>query len=165
MARQAQSGTSAITLSASAVTPPAVSGSGSEEGAELTKAEYERLANLRYALRRFSRQTELEVRKVGLTPQQYFLLLTIKGFPGREQASITELAERLQVRHNAVIGLVNRAEENDLVRREHDQDAADRRLVYVRLSARGEDVLLVLASALRAERERVRQAAEALAHE
>ena len=49
--------------------------------ARLTKSEYERLANLRYVLRRFARLTELEARKVGLTPQQYQLLLAIKGFP------------------------------------------------------------------------------------
>ena len=101
--------------------------SNSAPGGQLTKAEYERLANLRYVLRRFARLTELEGRKVGLTPQQYQLLLAIKGFPGRDWVSITELAERLQIRHNAVIGLVNRAAQHNLVRRDHDPEHPDRR--------------------------------------
>jgi DNA-binding MarR family transcriptional regulator len=125
----------------------------------LTKAEYERLANLRYVLRRFARQTELEARKVNLTPQQYQLLLAIKGYPGRDWVSITELAERLQIRHNAVIGLVNRAVQRNLVRREHDPDHSDRRIVKVSLTPEAEMCLRQLATALRSERQRVRIAA------
>jgi DNA-binding MarR family transcriptional regulator len=125
----------------------------------LTKAEYERLANLRYVLRRFARQTELEARKVNLTPQQYQLLLAIKGFPGRDWVSITELAERLQIRHNAVIGLVNRAVQRNLVRREHDPEHPDRRIVKVSLTPEAETCLRQLATALRSERQRVRIAA------
>lgn len=125
----------------------------------LTKAEYERLANLRYVLRRFARQTELEARKVNLTPQQYQLLLAIKGFPGRDWVSITELAERLQIRHNAVIGLVNRAVQRNLVRREHDPEHPDRRIVKVSLTTEAEGCLRKLATALRSERQRVRLAA------
>jgi len=131
-------------------------------GPTLAKAEFERLAELRYALRQFSRQTELEARRVGLTPQQYFLLLAIKGFPGRDVVNITELAERLQIRHNAVIGLINRAEERDLVRREQDQEGDDRRIVLVRLTDQGEKALQQLATALRSERQRVRASLAAL---
>ncbi|HEU4784132.1 MAG TPA: MarR family transcriptional regulator [Ktedonobacterales bacterium] len=125
----------------------------------LTKAEYERLANLRYVLRRFARLTELEARKVNLTPQQYQLLLAIKGFPGRDWVSITELAERLQIRHNAVIGLVSRAVQRGLVHREHDPEHPDRRIVKVSLTAEAENCLRKLAAALRSERQRVRVAA------
>lgn len=125
----------------------------------LTKAEYERLANLRYVLRRFARLTELEGRKVGLTPQQYQLLLAIKGFPGRDWVSITELAERLQIRHNAVIGLVNRAAQRNLVRRDHDPEHPDRRIVKVSLTPEAESLLRKLTAALRSERQRVRIAA------
>ena len=125
----------------------------------LTKAEYERLANLRYVLRRFARLTELEARKVNLTPQQYQLLLAIKGFPGRDWVSITELAERLQIRHNAVIGLVSRAVQRGLVSREHDPEHPDRRIVKVSLTTEAENCLRKLAAALRSERQRVRLAA------
>jgi DNA-binding MarR family transcriptional regulator len=127
--------------------------------ARLTKSEYERLANLRYVLRRFARLTELEARKVGLTPQQYQLLLAIKGFPGRDWVSITELAERLQIRHNAVIGLVNRAVQRNLVRRDHDPEHPDHRIVKVSLTPEAETCLRKLATALRSERQRVRIAA------
>ena len=126
---------------------------------QLTKAEYERLANLRYVLRRFARLTELEGRKVGLTPQQYQLLLAIKGFPGRDWVSITELAERLQIRHNAVIGLVNRAAQHNLLRRDHDPEHPDRRIVKVSLTPEAEALLRKLTAALRSERQRVRIAA------
>jgi len=128
----------------------------------LLKEDYERLAHFRYALRVFSRQTELAARDVGLTPQQYFLLLAIKGFPGRETANITELAERLQIRHNAVIGLVNRAVERGLVEREQDPHSDDRRVVRVHLTAHGAKALAALAAGLRAERHDVLLALQSL---
>lgn len=128
----------------------------------LSKSEIEGVAALRYALRRFSRKTEVEARRIGLTPQQYFLLLAIKGFPGRETANITELAERLQVRHNAVIGLVNRAEERGLVKRIPSGPGEDRRVVQVRLTPEGEETIQLLANVLREERIRVAAAAKAM---
>jgi len=131
-----------------------------DRGPALTKTDYERLANFRYALRRLARQTELEARDVGLSPQQYLLLLNIQGFPGRTWANITELAERLQVRHNAVIGLVNRAEERGLVTRQQDPEANDRRVVQIHLTATGETLLHRMARALHDERELVRKAIE-----
>jgi DNA-binding MarR family transcriptional regulator len=72
----------------------------------------------------------------GLTPQQHQALLAIKGFPGREFVSVGELAERLQVRHNSAVGLVDRLARQRLVRRL--PSAADRRRVEVRLSRQGE---------------------------
>jgi DNA-binding MarR family transcriptional regulator len=139
------------------------SGSGATSAsAELTQREFEQLATFRHALRRFARHTELEARRVGLTPQQYQLMLAIKGFPGRDWANISELAERLQIRHNAVIGLVNRAEEHGLVRRQQDTERGDRRVVQIHLTQEGERALGALASALHDERIRVRATLEAL---
>jgi DNA-binding MarR family transcriptional regulator len=129
---------------------------------ELTKAEYEQLAEFRHSIRQLGRQTELEVRALGMTPQQYQVLLAIKGMPGREWANISEIAERLQIRHNAVIGLVNRAEARGLVRRGQDGDQRDRRIVQVRLTQGGEHLLTLLAAALRQERLHVRTALESL---
>lgn len=131
----------------------------------LTKAEYERVADFRYSVRRLLRQTELEAAKVGITPQHYQLMLAVKGFPGREWASITELAERLQIRHNAVIGLVNRAEARGLLERRHGQEATDRRIVQIHLTHRGEAVLQALTDALRSERQGVAEAMGHLAHD
>jgi DNA-binding MarR family transcriptional regulator len=129
---------------------------------DMTKEEYVRLADFRAALRQLARQTELEVRTVGLTPQQYQLLLAIKGMPRRDWLNISELAERLQIRHNAVIGLVNRAEARGLVRRIQDADHADRRVVQVHLTQEGERQMTTLAMALHEERLRVRATMEAL---
>ncbi|HEX9038962.1 MAG TPA: MarR family transcriptional regulator [Ktedonobacterales bacterium] len=142
----------------------AVAQSGDQDSAQaaLSKLEFERLAALRHALRQFSRQTEIEARRIGLTPQQYMLLLAVKGFPGRETATITELAEQLQIRHNAVIGLVNRAEDRGLVAREPGAPGEDRRIVRVRLTAGGEAALQRLAFALRDERQRMALAVTAL---
>ncbi|HST87553.1 MAG TPA: MarR family transcriptional regulator [Ktedonobacterales bacterium] len=127
---------------------------------ELTKAEYEQLAEFRHSIRELARQTELEVRALGMTPQQYQVLLAIKGMPGREWASISEIAERLQIRHNAVIGLVNRAVARGLLRRGQDGDQRDRRVVQVHLTHSGEHLLTLLAAALRQERLHVRTALE-----
>jgi DNA-binding MarR family transcriptional regulator len=97
------------------------------------------LAQFRYRLRRFLRFSEQAARAAGVTPQQHQLMLGVAGFTGRGWATISELAECLQERHNAVVTLVNRAVEAGLVRkRKHD---ADRRVVRVELTARGQHVL------------------------
>lgn len=72
------------------------------------KSDYEALAAFRYALRQFLRFSEDAAATEGLSPQQHQALLAIKGFPGRDSVTIGELAEKLQVRHNSAIGLVDR---------------------------------------------------------
>lgn len=115
----------------------------------ISKAEYEAIANFRYAIRRFLRFGEQAARKEGITPQQHQLLLAIKGFPGREQATVSELAERLQMRQHSMVGLIDRTESQGLVRRE--QGVVDRRQVFVLLTAEGEDRLRRLADLHRRE--------------
>jgi DNA-binding MarR family transcriptional regulator len=100
------------------------------------------LAQFRYALRKFLRFSEDAARRCKVTPQQHQLMLGIEGFTGRESASVRELAEFLQERHHSVVGLVERAVQSGLVRR--SQDADDRRVVNVTLSARGKKTLLRL---------------------
>ena len=39
------------------------------------------------------------MRRHGVTPQHYQLMLALKGFPGREWATVRELADQLQLRH------------------------------------------------------------------
>lgn len=107
--------------------------------APLTKAEFEALARFRFGIRRYLRVSEEMVRARGLTPRQYQLLLALKGFPGREWATVQELADVFQLRHHTVVELVNRAQRQALVRREpHPTDA---RAVRVVLTADGELVL------------------------
>jgi DNA-binding MarR family transcriptional regulator len=101
------------------------------------------LAWFRYNLRRFLRFSERATREHGLTPQQYLLLLGIAGYTGRGWATISELAEFFQERHNAVVGLVQRACRKGLVHK--DQRGRDRRFVRVRLTRQGAAALNNLA--------------------
>ncbi|HZQ37075.1 MAG TPA: MarR family transcriptional regulator [Dehalococcoidia bacterium] len=123
------------------------------DAGEFSKADYEALARFRYGLRLYFRFSERAVRLVGLTPQQYQLMLAIKGFPGREWGTVTELAERLQSSHNSVVGLIDRTEANGMVeRRPH---ATDRRAVAVYLTAKGDETLAKLVGTHREELERL----------
>jgi hypothetical protein len=61
---------------------------------ELTTAEYRALAELRYRIRHFLREGDFVARAAGLEPQQYLLLLAIRGLPEDEEATVRTLAER-----------------------------------------------------------------------
>ncbi len=114
-----------------------------------SKTEYETLAEFRYALRCFLRFSEDAAQAVGLTLQQHQALLFIIGHHGREQITIGELAERLQIRHHSAVGLVNRLEEQELVRRM--PNAQDRRQVFITLTQKGIRMLENLAEKHREE--------------
>jgi DNA-binding MarR family transcriptional regulator len=126
-------------------------GESETSGASLTldKSVFEALAAFRYVLRRFLRFSEENARAAGLTPQQYQVLLAIKGQPGREWATVGELAKALQVTHHAAVGLVDRCASAGLARRAPDPD--DRRHVRVSLTARGDAVLSALVDRNRRE--------------
>lgn len=109
----------------------------------LSKDDYEQLADFRYQLRRFLRFSEEVAQEHGITPLQYLLLLQVKGYPGREWATIAELAERLQAHHHGVVALVSRCEKAALVARRPCRD--DRRCVEVVLKEKGEQLLQRLA--------------------
>jgi DNA-binding MarR family transcriptional regulator len=109
----------------------------------MTSRQYKALADFRYELRRFLRYSEQVTRKEGLTPLQYQLMLQLKGYPGREHASIGELAERLQAKHHGVVALVTRCEKAGLVARR--VGVHDRRTVVVELTPKGERSLEALA--------------------
>jgi len=129
-----------------------------EDGSEpMTKRDFEELARFRFAIRRYLRFSEEAVREHGLTPQHYQLLLALKGFPGREWASVGELAERLQLRHHSTVELVNRAQDTGLVRRDSAPD--DGRTVRVLLTAAGQQMLARLSPL---HRDQMRRMADAL---
>jgi len=107
------------------------------------RVDYETLADLRYHIRRFLRVREEAARAAGVEPQQYVLLLQVKGFEGRRLATIGALTERLQIRHHATVQLVDRLAQRGMVRRRRAE--LDRRGVVVELTARGEAVLRKLA--------------------
>ncbi len=103
------------------------------------KDDYERISHFRYRLRHFLRISERLCKDQGLTPLQYQLLLHIKGFRGRDWATIGELAERLQAHHHGVVALIDRCEKLGLVAR--GPGRSDRRVVEVSLSPKGEELL------------------------
>lgn len=114
-----------------------------------SKDDYQTLADFRYALRSYLRFSEEAAEAVGLTLQQHQALLFIIGYPGREQVTVGELAERLQVRHHSAVGLVDRLEEQGLVHRMHNH--GDRRQVFIELTDKGMAVLNNLAGTHREE--------------
>jgi DNA-binding MarR family transcriptional regulator len=109
----------------------------------MSEVNFETLARFRYQLRRFLRFSEEVTRLNGVTPLQYQLMLQIKGFPGREWATVAELAERLQAKHHGVVALISRCEEAGLVRRNVGRD--DQRRVEIQLTQAGERRLNQLA--------------------
>jgi DNA-binding MarR family transcriptional regulator len=106
---------------------------------EITVQEYRTLAELRFRIRDFLRQGDSVARAAGLEPQQYVLLLTIRGLPPGEEATIRILAERLALKHHSTVELVDRLESHGYVRRSRDRE--DRRRVLVSLLPKGERLL------------------------
>jgi DNA-binding MarR family transcriptional regulator len=115
----------------------------------MSKADFEALARFRYQLRRFLRFSEELTRRTGITPLQYQLMLQIKGFPGREWATVVELAERLQAKHHGVVALISRCELAGLVARKESR--SDMRRVEVELTKKGQRCVEKLARLHRAE--------------
>ena len=111
--------------------------------------QYRALADFRYELRRFLRYSEQVTRRHGVTPLQYQLLLQVKGYPGREHATVGELAERLQAKHHGAVALISRCEEAGLVTRRSSEE--DRRAVLVDLTPKGERLIERLAQLHRNE--------------
>ena len=109
----------------------------------MTAAEFRALAEFRYRIRIYLNGGEVAARKAGLEPQQYLLMLALRGLPIGHDPSIRELAERLQLRHHSVVELVDRLERRQFLRRERSR--TDRRQVFVHLTPRGEKILTRLA--------------------
>jgi len=115
----------------------------------LDKRDFETLADFRYQIRKFVRFSEQLALRHGLQPQQYLLLLQVKGYPGREWATVGELAERLQAQHHGVVALISRCEKLGLVERRRSTE--DQRRIEIRVRAKGEKLLNKLARLHRAE--------------
>jgi DNA-binding MarR family transcriptional regulator len=115
----------------------------------LSKADYESLAEFRYELRRYLGFSEAAAQANGVTPQQYQGMLAIEGYPGRNWATMGELAEKMCIAHHSAVGLVDRMELLKLVRR--DVVAEDKRRVRVSLTPKGLRLLEKLYRIHRAE--------------
>lgn len=108
-------------------------------GETLSMEDYRVLSEFRHQIRRFLSFSTQEAREYGLEPRQHQLLLVVKGLPTDREPTIGELAERMQIRHNTAVELVDRLEDRCLVKRRRGK--ADRRKVYVDLTDEGEAVL------------------------
>lgn len=105
----------------------------------ISTAEYQALAELRYRIRTFVREGDEVATAAGLEPQQYLLLLMIRGIPEGREATVRTLAERLALKHHSVVELIDRMETHGYVRRCRSRE--DRRSVLVSLLPRGEKML------------------------
>ncbi|MDQ1480161.1 MAG: hypothetical protein QOI44_1022 [Actinomycetota bacterium] len=120
----------------------------------LSDADYEGLLAFRDQLRRFLHWSEQQSLEHGVTPAHYQLLLAIRGHPDGAP-TIGEAAEHLLLRHNSVVGLIDRAVASGLV--ERYPDPRSQRVVRLRLTALGARKLRVLAALHLAEVRRLRR--------
>jgi DNA-binding MarR family transcriptional regulator len=121
----------------------------SREPRPLTNFEYKALSEFRYQLRRYLRFMEDHARNAGLQPQQYQLLLAIKGLPHGSVPRVSVVAERMQLNHNTLVELAERCEARAWITRK--RSVSDRRQVTLAITPQGEVVLRQQASVSRKE--------------
>jgi DNA-binding MarR family transcriptional regulator len=97
------------------------------------------LAEFRFELRRFLLFSECAALEAGLQPQQHQLLLQVAGAPENTTVTIAYAAERLGLKHNSAVELVNRSEREGLLERTADVD--DKRRAILRITRKGRLVL------------------------
>ena len=102
-------------------------------------AKLKELAEFRYQLRKFLSFSEMASESLGISAQQYQLLQVIATLPEGQESSISYIAERMVVRHNTAVELVDRAEKAGLVHRVADLN--DHRRSLVEATSRGNDLL------------------------
>ena len=116
----------------------------------MTPDDYEALAEFRYLLRKFLRfSKDFLIATAGLNPEQYEALLAIRAFAAPVGLTISQLSERLQVRHHSAVNIVDRLVGRKLVTREAGK--TDRRRRHVQLTAKGEKLIEELAAVHRKE--------------
>jgi DNA-binding MarR family transcriptional regulator len=97
------------------------------------------LAEFRFELRRFLQFSESAAVEVGLHPQQHQLLLQVSGAPEGAVVTITYVAERLGIKHNSAVELVDRSQREGLLSRQADSE--DRRRAVLRITRKGKHIL------------------------
>jgi DNA-binding MarR family transcriptional regulator len=105
----------------------------------ISDTEYRALAELRYRIRHFIQEGDAAAQRSNLEPQQYLMLLAIRGLPQGAVATISTLAERMALKHHSAVELINRLESHGLVRRSRSE--GDKREVRVSLLPRGSKLL------------------------
>jgi DNA-binding MarR family transcriptional regulator len=110
-----------------------------EAGTAAQTLRLKSLAEFRYQMRKFLSFSEAAAERCGIATQQYQLMQVIAALPEGQHASISYLADRMILKHNSMVELVDRAERAGLVKREHDE--RDLRRSLVKLTAEGERIL------------------------
>lgn len=105
----------------------------------VSDAEVRALAELRYRIRHFIQEGDAAAHRANLEPQQYLMLLAIRGLPQGAVATIRTLAERMALKHHSAVELVDRLESHGLARRTRSK--GDKREVRVSLLPRGAKLL------------------------
>jgi DNA-binding MarR family transcriptional regulator len=100
------------------------------------------LAEFRYLLREFLSFSEAATEVVGISAQQYQLLQVVAAVPVGQERSISYVAERMLLRHNSAVELVDRAQRSGLVQRVTDE--SDHRRSLLEITERGQQLLSVL---------------------
>jgi DNA-binding MarR family transcriptional regulator len=114
-----------------------------------TDADYARLLDFRVQLRRFDQWSRAAAAEHGLTHAQHQLLLAIRGHRGEGSPTIGQVADYLLVKHHTTSELVDRTSELGLVERVRDAD--DQRVVRLRLTEAGQQVIMALTAVHLAE--------------
>ena len=118
--------------------------------ASLHPEDYDALAEFRYLLRKFLRFSKDFLRTtVGLNSEQYEALLAIKAFPSPDGLTISQLSDRLQVKHHSAVNIVDRLVERKLITRRAGE--TDRRRRHLELTVKGEKLIEELAAVHRKE--------------
>jgi DNA-binding MarR family transcriptional regulator len=110
----------------------------------LSREDIQRLAEFRFQLRRFLNFSNAAAEEAGLRPQQYQLLQCVSGMPDELEPTIANVAARMLLKHNSAVELVDRAIEQELLKRM--SDPVDHRRILLRVTAQGERMLASLAA-------------------
>lgn len=109
----------------------------------LDVAHLRRLAEFRYQLRSFLHASQAAAEQAGLRNQQYQMLQCVGGIPEGMAPTIANVAERMLLKHNSAVELVDRTIEQGLLQRTGDD--SDHRRILLRVTPLGERVLASLA--------------------
>jgi DNA-binding MarR family transcriptional regulator len=121
----------------------------------MSDQQFQDVARFRKSLRLYAKTADRVARRVGITPAQHQLLVSIRGGAGGVAESISWLANELQLEAHSVTGLVQRAEQAGLVTTRSAGD--DARIRSVALTAKGKKVLNRLFEVHGAELDQARQ--------
>jgi len=102
------------------------------------------LAAFRFEMRRFLHFSESAALEAGLQPQQHQLLLQVAGAPAATAVTIAFAAERLGLKHNSTVELVDRSVREGLLTR--TVDPSDKRRAILKVTRQGYRILARLSA-------------------